>query len=64
MMDQDLKGLGVFLGHRRKLLRAIADLDAIAKSAPAVASTCDFVMRLIEVGFNGSSLRCLLQEQA
>jgi hypothetical protein len=25
------------LGHRRKLLRAIADLEAIGKSAPAVA---------------------------
>jgi class 3 adenylate cyclase len=29
--------LGVLLGHRRKLLRAIADLKAIEKSAPAVA---------------------------
>ncbi len=37
LTDQDLKELGVSsLGHRRKLLRAIADLEAIEKSAPAV----------------------------
>ena len=33
--DQDLKELGISLGHRRKLLAAIAGLDA----APAVATT-------------------------
>ena len=27
LMDQDLKDLGVVLGHRRKMLRAIAALD-------------------------------------
>src|SRR5271167_3393388 len=32
--DQDLEKLGVLLGHRRKLLRAIADLEANAKTAP------------------------------
>ena len=38
LTDQDLKELGVAsLGHRRKLLRAIADFEAIEKSAPAVA---------------------------
>ena len=38
LTDQDLKELGVSsLGHRRKLLRAIADLEAIEKSAPVVA---------------------------
>ena len=38
LTDQDLKELGVTsLGHRRKLLRAIADLAAIEKSAPAIA---------------------------
>ena len=37
LTDQDLKELGVAsLGHRRKLLRAIADFEAIGKSAPAV----------------------------
>jgi hypothetical protein len=45
LTDQDLKELGVLLGHRRKLLRAIAALDgslapvtpphAIAKPASA-----------------------------
>ena len=37
LTDQDLEKLGVLLGHRRKLLRAIADLEAIEKGAPAVA---------------------------
>ena len=32
--DQDLEKLGVLLGHRRKLLRAIADLETSAKTAP------------------------------
>ena len=29
LTDQDLEKIGVLLGHRRKLLRAIANLDAI-----------------------------------
>jgi class 3 adenylate cyclase len=33
LTDQDLKELGVFLGDRRKLLRAIAELDAAARTA-------------------------------
>jgi len=37
LTDQDLEKLGVLLGHRRKLLRAIANLENIEKSAPAVA---------------------------
>lgn len=38
LTDKDLKELGVAsLGHRRKLLRAIADFEAIEKGAPAVA---------------------------
>jgi class 3 adenylate cyclase len=37
LTDQDLEKLGVLLGHRRKLLRAIANLEAIEKSAPAFA---------------------------
>jgi len=36
LTDQDLEKLGVLLGHRRRLLRAIADLKDIEKSAPAV----------------------------
>ena len=38
LTDQDLEKIGVaLLGHRRKLLRAIANLETIEKSAPAVA---------------------------
>ena len=32
LTDQDLEKLGVLLGHRRKLLRAIADLKDFKKS--------------------------------
>ena len=34
LTDQDLEKLGVLLGDRRKMLRAITDLEAIEKSAP------------------------------
>jgi class 3 adenylate cyclase/tetratricopeptide (TPR) repeat protein len=38
LTDQDLEKMGITsLGHRRKLLRAIADLKGIEKSAPAIA---------------------------
>ena len=37
LTDQDLKEIGVILGHRRKILRAIADLEP-GKSAPAIAA--------------------------
>jgi len=37
LTEQDLKDLGVLLGHRRKLLRAIAELDAPAAVATATA---------------------------
>jgi class 3 adenylate cyclase len=36
LTEQDLKDLGVLLGHRRKMLRAIAQLD---EGAPAPAET-------------------------
>ncbi|MFB9265018.1 SAM domain-containing protein, partial [Bradyrhizobium erythrophlei] len=35
LTDQDLKDLGVVLGDRRKMLRAIADIGDIEKNAPA-----------------------------
>jgi class 3 adenylate cyclase/predicted ATPase len=35
LTDQDLKDLGVVLGDRRKMLRAIAGIDGITKNAPA-----------------------------
>ncbi|HWX35736.1 MAG TPA: adenylate/guanylate cyclase domain-containing protein [Steroidobacteraceae bacterium] len=43
LTDQDLKDIGVLLGHRRKLLRAIAELKEVEKgelkpSPPAAAS--------------------------
>jgi class 3 adenylate cyclase/tetratricopeptide (TPR) repeat protein len=37
LTDHDLEKLGVLLGHRRRLLRAITDLEATANSAPALA---------------------------
>ena len=35
LTDQDLKDLGMVLGDRRKMLRAIANLEATEKSTPA-----------------------------
>jgi hypothetical protein len=34
LTDQDLEKLGVVLGDRRKMLRAILNLDGLEKSAP------------------------------
>jgi SAM domain (Sterile alpha motif) len=34
LTDQDLKELGVSLGHRRKMLRAIAELSGVALTSP------------------------------
>jgi len=36
LTDQDLEKLGVLLGHRRKLLRSIANLKGIETNAPSV----------------------------
>jgi class 3 adenylate cyclase len=38
LTDQDLKDLGVLLGHRRKMLRAITQLDDSAVAIPPVAA--------------------------
>src|SRR5262249_46970380 len=38
LTDQDLEKLGVLLGHRRKLLRAIAELDSHQRAAGTVAT--------------------------
>ncbi len=38
LTDQDLKDLGVVLGDRRKLLRAIGELDAAPPAAPATST--------------------------
>src|SRR5271170_4693312 len=37
LTDQDLKELGVSLGHRRKMLRAIAELSGVAPTSPQSA---------------------------
>jgi SAM (Sterile alpha motif) domain-containing protein len=34
LTEQDLKDLGVLLGHRRTILRAIAELDQVAPERP------------------------------
>ena len=39
LTDQDLQTLGVLLGDRRKMLRAIANLETTEKSAPAAPAT-------------------------
>ena len=39
LTDQDLKDLGVLLGHRRKILRAIAELDHATRPKPAKTAT-------------------------
>src|SRR3984893_311567 len=38
LTEQDLKDLGVLLGHRRKMLRAIAELDGGALAAAETAT--------------------------
>ena len=37
LTEQDLKDLGVLLGHRRKILRAIAELDGLARAPTETA---------------------------
>ena len=41
LTDQDLEKLGVLLGHRRKLLRAIANLETTTQSAAATPAAVD-----------------------
>ena len=54
LTEQDLKDVGVLLGHRRKMLRAIAELDRAALTGPqAVAAPLphDAERRLLTVMF-------------
>src|SRR6266704_7024603 len=54
LTEQDLKDLGVLLGHRRKMLRAIADLDRAAFTGPqgvAAPLPHDAERRLLTVMF-------------
>src|SRR3974390_441649 len=39
LTDQDLEKVGVLLGHRRKILRAISELNSTAASAPSAGLT-------------------------
>ena len=49
LTDQDLKDLGVVLGDRRKILRAIANLDSVpATAAPAPPSRAAPLPRVAE----------------
>jgi class 3 adenylate cyclase len=41
LTDQDLKELGVSLGHRRKMLRAIAELAGVAPTSPERAPAAE-----------------------
>ena len=50
LTDHDLEKLGVVLGDRRKMLRAIANLDGLEKSAPAVPATATSAMLIARVG--------------
>src|SRR5271169_1225586 len=45
LTDQDLKDLGVVLGDRRKMLRAIADIDGIEQNAAAVPAKATAAQR-------------------
>ena len=39
LTDQDLKDIGVLLGHRRKILRSLAELDHATGPKPAKTAT-------------------------
>ena len=41
LTDQDLKEIGVSLGHRRQLLREIANLDKTAPTSPSAPSATE-----------------------
>src|SRR5437868_15198646 len=45
LTDKDLKELGVVLGDRRKMLRAIADIDGIEKGEPAAPAAATAAQR-------------------
>src|ERR1700736_2558723 len=41
LTDQDLKDIGVFLGHRRKILAAIAELAGVVPTVPGPVATTE-----------------------
>ena len=55
LTDQDLEKLGVVLGDRRKMLRAIVNLEATQKSAPAIA--VDATASAVPVGLHDTAER-------
>src|SRR5437868_4065807 len=56
LTDQDLKELGVVLGDRRKMLRAIADIDGIEKGAPAAPAAATAAQRHTRVASEPSPI--------
>jgi SAM domain (Sterile alpha motif) len=70
LTDQHLKEIGVSLGHRLQLLRAIANLDkAAVSSAPPIAAAApiaDGLRLLIAVGgrLGASPVACVSDERA
>src|SRR4029453_2426009 len=61
LTEQDLKDLGVLLGHRRKILRAIVELDGVTATEPALREEAErrhlTVMICALVGSPGLSAR-------
>jgi class 3 adenylate cyclase/predicted ATPase len=61
LTEQDLKDLGVLLGHRRKILRAIVELDGVTATEPALREEAErrhlTVMICDLVGSTGLSAR-------
>ena len=55
LTDQDLKELGVLLGHRRKMLRAIAELVAVPPTHlhPALTEPMPQVLRSVDCDLGG-----------
>src|SRR5215472_18654681 len=45
LTDHDLERLGVSLGHRRRILRAIRELGGLAQAAPQIAAPHDSAER-------------------
>ena len=54
LTDQDLKDIGVLLGHRRRMLAAIAEL---AGTAPATLKPSPHLSRSREISPRGASSR-------
>jgi hypothetical protein len=52
LTDQDLKELGVLLGHRRKMLRAIAGLGEASPADSGTGKKHNYVTRLNDVNLS------------